>query len=119
MPMVVIGVLLLAAKIAEFGPFGDWSWWIILAPFAIAVVWWHFSDTSGLTQKRAMNKMEERKIQRRERSMEALGLDTRRERQVTRARQDVARRNSQDTKKVDPMAEAPRGDPTTRDEPRM
>jgi small Trp-rich protein len=113
--MVVIGALLLAAKIAEFGPFADWSWWIVLAPFAIAVAWWRFADGSGLTQKRAMDKMEDRKIQRRERSMEALGLNSRRERLVTRSRQDAARRNSEDAKKVAPAAEAPRGDPTMRD----
>jgi small Trp-rich protein len=29
MPMVIIGVLLLIAKLAEFGPFGNWSWWIV------------------------------------------------------------------------------------------
>jgi small Trp-rich protein len=114
--MLIIGVLLLAAKMAEIGPTADWPWWIVLAPFGIAVLWWHFADTSGLTQKRAMNKMEERKIQRRERSMEALGLSTQRERQVTRARQDVARRNSADTKKLAPAPEPPRADPTMRDE---
>jgi small Trp-rich protein len=113
--MVVIGVLLLAAKMAEFGPFADWSWWIVLAPFAIAVVWWRFADGSGLTQKRAMDKMEDRKIQRRERAMDALGLSTRRERLATRSRQDVARRNSEGDKKIEPAAEARSGDPTTRD----
>jgi small Trp-rich protein len=117
--MLVIGLLLLVAKIAEWGPFAEWSWWIVLAPFALAVAWWQFSDSTGLTQKRAMDKMESRKVQRRERAMDALGLDNRRERQVTRARQDAARRNSLDTKKIAPVAEAPRGDPTTRDEPRV
>ena len=119
MPMVIIGVLLLAAKLAEVGPTADWSWWIVLAPFAIAVLWWHFADTTGLTQKRAMDKMEQRRIQRRERSMEALGLNTTRERQVTRARQDRARRNSEDGKKPSVSADPTRADPTLRDEPRL
>jgi small Trp-rich protein len=50
--MVIIGVLLLIAKLAEFGPFGNWSWWIVAAPFAAAVAWWQFADSSGLTKKR-------------------------------------------------------------------
>jgi small Trp-rich protein len=74
MPFVIVGVLLLAAKMAEFGPFATWSWWIILAPFLVAVLWWEFADTSGWTKRREMDKMERRKVDRRERSMEALGL---------------------------------------------
>ena len=53
MLMVIVGTLLLIAKIADFGPFGGWSWWVVLAPFAIAVVWWQFADGSGLTRRRA------------------------------------------------------------------
>ena len=74
MPLIIVGVLLLAAKMAEFGPFATWSWWIILAPFGLAVLWWEFADSSGWTKRREMNKMEQRKLDRRERSMEALGL---------------------------------------------
>ncbi len=80
MPFVIIGVLLLLAKVAEFSVFATWSWWIILAPFAAAVVWWQLSDSLGLTQKRAMDKMEQRKVERRERHLEALGLDTKKKR---------------------------------------
>lgn len=93
MPLVIVGALLLLAKMADFGPFGAWSWWIVLAPFAIAAVWWQIADSSGLTRRRAMDKMERRKTERREKQMEALGLNTRRERRATRAREDAARRN--------------------------
>lgn len=93
MPLVIVGVLLLLAKIAAFGPFADWSWWVVLAPFGLAVVWWQFADTSGWTQRRAMDKMDRRKAERRQKQMEALGLGTRRERGATRSREDAARRN--------------------------
>ncbi len=80
MAFVIIGVLLLLAKVAEFSFFATWSWWIILAPFAAAVVWWQLSDSLGLTQRRAMNKMAQRKIDRRERQLDALGIDHRKKR---------------------------------------
>lgn len=83
MAFVIIGVLLLAAKLAEFGPFATWSWWIILAPFAVAAIWWQLSDTLGLTQRRAMNKMEQRKVDRRAKQLVALGIDPKKRRPGT------------------------------------
>lgn len=91
MPMVIIGVLLLIAKLAEFGPFGHWSWWVVAAPFAMAVAWWQFADSSGLTKKREIEKMELRKLERREKAMEALGMNTHRVKQATRATKAKAR----------------------------
>jgi small Trp-rich protein len=91
MPLVIVGVLLLLLKLAEFGPFGDWSWWIILAPFGLAILWWQFADSSGWTQRKVMDKMERRKEERREKAMEALGLSKRREKAVTRSQRDKAR----------------------------
>ena len=96
MPMVVIGVLLMLAKWLEFGPFATWSWWIVLAPFAIAVLWWEFADSSGWTKKREMNKMEDRKRERRERQMDALGLSRRRDRVMAKAQTAKARQVSSD-----------------------
>ena len=77
MPMLIVGVLLLLAKVADVGPVGGWSWWIILAPFAIAAVWWQFADSIGLTQRRAMDKMDRRKAARREKALATLGMDAR------------------------------------------
>lgn len=92
MPMVIIGVLLLVARLAEWGPFADLSWWWVALPFAAAVLWWNFADNSGLTKKREIDKMEQRKADRRAKAMEALGMDSRRSRQVTRARKEAAQR---------------------------
>ncbi len=94
MPMVLIGVLLLGLWWAEIGPFGRLPWWAVGIPFVLAVLWWEFADSSGWTQRKAMEKMEKRKTDRRDRAMEALGLSSRREKQVTRAREDAARRTT-------------------------
>ncbi|HYN58551.1 MAG TPA: TIGR04438 family Trp-rich protein [Rubrivivax sp.] len=82
MAFLVLGILLLALKLAEYGPVGAWSWWVVLAPFGLAVMWWGFADSIGLTQRRAMNKMEEKKVERRNRNLEALGLSPRRDRKA-------------------------------------
>ena len=80
---VVVGCLLLAMKMAEVGFAADWSWMWILLPFGLAIVWWSFADAMGLTRKREMDKLEERKQERRRRQMDALGLNFKRERRVT------------------------------------
>ena len=92
MPLVAIGVLILLAWFADFGPFGRLPWWAVALPFLAAILWWAFADSTGWTQRRAIDKMEKRKRNRREKAMEALGLNHRRERQVTKAREDAARR---------------------------
>jgi small Trp-rich protein len=79
---LIVGVILLVMKLAEFGPVADWNVLWVLLPFLLAVLWWLFADSSGLTQRRAMDKMEEKKRQRRERDMKALGLDVRRDRRI-------------------------------------
>jgi small Trp-rich protein len=79
---VVIGCALLTMKLTEFGFAADWSWMGILLPFGLAVVWWSFADAMGLTRQREMDKMEERKQERRRRHMDALGLNWRRDRRV-------------------------------------
>jgi small Trp-rich protein len=86
MAFLIVGVLLLVCKMADFGPVATWSWWLVLLPFFLAAAWWSFSDSIGLTQRRAMQKMEDRKTQRRDKAMEALGLDYKRSKQVGRAR---------------------------------
>jgi small Trp-rich protein len=75
MAFLIVGVLMLAMKLAEFGPVADWSWWMVLLPFGLAVAWWGFADSSGLTQRRAMDKMEQTKAERRARHLVALGMN--------------------------------------------
>ncbi|MDO8420245.1 MAG: TIGR04438 family Trp-rich protein [Rubrivivax sp.] len=108
MVMLVIGVLLLVAKLADFGPTAGWSWWIVGAPFVAAVLWWQFADSTGLTQRRAMQKMDERKAKRRDRSLEALGLESRHKKGIKRAPEE-SRSNRADPQAREP--EPPRRDP--------
>ena len=77
MYFVLIGVLLLVLKFAEVGAVATWPWWGILSPFGLAVVWWIFADQTGYTKRKEMEKMDERKVARRNKSMAALGIDPR------------------------------------------
>jgi small Trp-rich protein len=77
MYMIVLGVVLLVLKVAQFGPVGTWSWFVVLAPFALAVVWWTWADKSGWTKRRAMEKMELKKQNRRNENLATLGLSSR------------------------------------------
>jgi small Trp-rich protein len=76
------GVLLLLLKFFEIGPVGQWGWadkWqIFAAPFVLAVVWWAIADSMGYTKKKAMEKMDKRVADRRQKAREALGLGTKR-----------------------------------------
>ena len=75
--MVVLGLLLLILKWAGYGPVAQWSYWMVLCPFALAVIWWAYADASGWTKQREIDKMEERKKKRRQENLEALGMDPR------------------------------------------
>jgi small Trp-rich protein len=92
---IVLGVLLIAMKLAEFGPVAAWAWWWVLAPFAAAAVWWAYADSSGLTKRREMQKLEDKKTERRRRAMEALGIDREQKKKgeaAERARRNAANR---------------------------
>ena len=77
MLFVSLGVLLIALKLLEIGAVANWSWIVVLAPFAAAVVWWAWADMSGYTRRKAMEKMDEKKVERRRKALSALGLDYR------------------------------------------
>ncbi len=85
MAFMFLGILLLVLKLAEIGPVAAWAWWMVLAPFGLAAAWWAFADSIGLTQRRAMDKMEQTKAERRSRNLEALGMGPRRDRKARRA----------------------------------
>lgn len=62
------------------GPPAEWNYnlfgdlWKFLWPFVAAVVWWVWSDSTGRTQRKAIERMEQRKLDRRDKAMAALGL---------------------------------------------
>lgn len=94
MYLVLLGVLLVGLKFAEVGPPAAWPWWLVLAPFGLAFLWWMFADATGLTKKREMDKMEDRKEQRRRKAFAALGLDYRKA-SKDKKRADAWRRSRQ------------------------
>lgn len=112
MLFLILGVLLLVLKMAELGPVAGWSWWVVLAPFALAASWWAFADSIGLTQRRAMDKMERAKADRRSRNLEALGMGPRRDRKARHADEfltaDVSKRSAKDPTQVSPADSAAR-----------
>jgi small Trp-rich protein len=75
-----LGIVLLALKYLEMGAVAEWSWWVVLAPFGLAVVWWAWADWSGYTKRRAMDRENQRKQARIDKSREALGLGLKRRR---------------------------------------
>jgi len=78
--LVIIGAVLILLKVAEYGPVAAWAWWWVLSPFAGAVVWWIWADKSGYTQRKAMDRMDEKKEARRRRQMAAIGQEDPRKR---------------------------------------
>jgi small Trp-rich protein len=93
MYLVVLGVLLLIMKIADFGPVGAWSWWFVLAPFAGAAAWWAWADASGLTKRREIDKMEDKKRQRRVDNLDKLGMDAKGRRGRSESAKQARRRS--------------------------
>jgi len=52
MYFVLLGVVLGLLKWLGLGPMADWSWWWVLSPFPLAIIWWWWADASGYTQRR-------------------------------------------------------------------
>ena len=75
-----LGIVLLALKYLEFGAVADWSWWVVLSPFAAAVAWWTWADWSGYTKRKAVERENQRKQARIDRSREAMGMGVKRRR---------------------------------------
>ena len=92
MLFVIIGLVLIGLNIAGIGPVGQWNWeffgdlWKFCVPFVLAIIWWIYSDKSGLNKRREMQRMEDKKKARREQNLEALGMDTRARRKANKQR---------------------------------
>ena len=67
-----LGLLLLALKLLYVDPVAAWSWWAVLSPFALAVVWWAWADACGYTKRKEMEKMDAIREERIQRQRDAL-----------------------------------------------
>ncbi|WP_310461508.1 TIGR04438 family Trp-rich protein [Sphaerotilus sp.] len=76
MALVWLGVLGLVLKWLEIGPVAHWSWWAVLSPFGLAMVWWAVSDALGFTARARQKREDSRRELRRRNTVEALGRKT-------------------------------------------
>ena len=74
MLFVGLGLVLLVLKFMEIGPVAMWDWWIVLSPWAMAVAWWAWADSTGYTKRKEMEREDARRDARIERSREAMGM---------------------------------------------
>ena len=80
---VIVGTLIILSNLAGVGPFADWTWnltgdlWKLCVPFVLALLWWIWADKSGLNRRREIEKMEQRKVDRRQANLDNLGMGQR------------------------------------------
>lgn len=74
MYLLGIGLVLLLLKWQAWAPVADWSWWIVLAPFGLAVLWWAWADRSGYTKRKVAAREDARKAGRIQRQRDRMGL---------------------------------------------
>ncbi len=68
-----LGLVFLAMKYLEIDPVAQWSWLVVFAPFGLAVAWWSWADASGYTKRKAMQRMEDRRLERINKNKDAIG----------------------------------------------
>ncbi len=72
MYLLGLGLVLLIMKWLAWGPVALWSWWLVLVPFVLAVVWWEWADNTGYTKRKAMERESKKGEERRARIKENL-----------------------------------------------
>lgn len=80
MYLLGLGLAFLVMKYLAVGPVAAWSWWVVLAPFGLAVLWWAWADNSGYTKKKAMERENSRRQDRIDRNRENMGTSTKKNR---------------------------------------
>lgn len=76
MYLVWIGLALVVLKLVDFKYIGEWPWWWVLTPLALALVWFEFFERRlGLDKKRAHDEYE---ATRQKRIKQALSRDGKR-----------------------------------------
>jgi small Trp-rich protein len=76
-----LGIVLMAMKYLEIGPVATWAWYVVLAPFGLAIAWWAWADSSGYTKRKAMEREDAKRRARIDKNKEAIGtLTTKRRR---------------------------------------
>lgn len=80
MYLLGIGIVLLLLKSLEIDPVAAWSWWWVLTPFGLTLLWWAWADKTGYTKRKAAERAQDRKDARIARDREKLGLRPKKQR---------------------------------------
>jgi small Trp-rich protein len=78
MLFLLLGLALSALKYLEMTQVATWPWYVVLAPFGLAVAWWSWADWSGYTKRKAVQKEDARKKARIDKSRANLGMGPKR-----------------------------------------
>ncbi len=78
MYLLGLGLVLLALKFFGISSIAAWDWWLVVLPFALAVLWWAWADWSGYTEKKAMEREGRRRDERIESNRKAMGTSKKR-----------------------------------------
>jgi small Trp-rich protein len=78
MYLLGLGIILLLMKYLDIDPVVSWSWWVVLAPFGLAVAWWSWADASGYTRRKAMEREDKRRLDRINKQRDAMGMKRKR-----------------------------------------
>jgi small Trp-rich protein len=69
--LLYVGLVLLVSKLLEFGPLATVSWWWVVLPFVLALIWWEvFEGRLGLDKKKAFDELDKAKKERIARALE-------------------------------------------------
>ena len=68
-----VGLLTIVFIVMKLMDVITWSWWWVLSPFAGAALWWTWADWSGYTKRKAMEREDQRKLDRINRQRAAIG----------------------------------------------
>lgn len=78
MYLLGLGLVTLLMKYLGISPVSEWSWWWVMSPFAMAVLWWAWADWSGYTRRHAMAIEDARRKARADKIARALRSTTKR-----------------------------------------
>ena len=78
MYLLGLGIVLIALKYLEIGQVATWEWWWVLSPFGLAFVWWVWADWAGYSKKKVVQRENQRRQARIDKSRQSLGIETRR-----------------------------------------
>ena len=71
---LLLGLLGVALKYFEVGFVAQWSWWVVLVPFALAAAWWTWADASGYTKRKVIERENARRQDRIDRQRSNMGM---------------------------------------------